>query len=54
MNSAKASYCQQFEKNMQRKAGENTDISDYFKKKANLHASMISGNDTNESRTTGE
>lgn len=52
MNS-KGGYCHQFEDHMQRKAGKGVDISQYFKKKANLHVSMISGSDSNESRTTG-
>ena len=47
-------YTQQFEKRMQKKGGREFDISKYFHKKAELHASLITGNDSNETRTTGK
>jgi len=46
-------YAKQFKDNMQRKVGKNVSIGDYFDKKANMMCSMITGEDSNDTRTQG-
>ena len=46
-------YAKQFNDNMQRKVGKNVSIGDYFDKKANMMHSMITGEDSNDTRTQG-
>ncbi|XP_066923097.1 zinc finger-containing ubiquitin peptidase 1-like [Clytia hemisphaerica] len=46
-------YTEQFNEKMGKQVGRNVSIGDYFQKKANMMCSMMTGEDTNETRTTG-
>ena len=46
-------YSKQFNDAMDKKVGKNVSIGDYFEKKSNMMASMITGEDPNETRTQG-
>ena len=47
-------YTKQFNEKMNKQVGRNVSIGDYFQKKANMMCSMMTGEDSYETRTTGK
>lgn len=52
MSSNGGGFSQQFEKNMSKQVGKNISIGEYFEKKTKMISSVVTGEDSDETRTS--
>lgn len=52
MSSNGGGFCQQFEKAISKQVGKKISVGEYFEKKTKMITSVITGEDSNETRTS--
>ena len=52
MSSSGGGFCQQFEKALSKQVGKKISIGEYFEKKTKMISSAITGEDSNETKTS--